>query len=196
MSHPDLPIPMSMATTTSGHGTGIPDNGGSAPLRVLFTISEAAKACQCDRKTITRKLDQLEQHGATKDPRGVWQIPVETLQAVGLKPGRPTPAEDQPQVDAPSHHGTMAVAVEEWLDLKLRVERVAGERDREKERADGFERLAAEARKRAEFAEKRVLEIEAAPVIPPTVVDVRAPQHTGADYGRNWIGWKRRIPKA
>ncbi len=38
MSHPDLPIPMSMATTTSGHGTGIPDNGGSAPLRVLFTI--------------------------------------------------------------------------------------------------------------------------------------------------------------
>lgn len=58
--------------------------------RPSFSVSQAADLCQVSRKTITRRLSALQDHGAIKDALGQWSIPVVALQAVGLRPGRPT----------------------------------------------------------------------------------------------------------
>jgi hypothetical protein len=67
-----------------------------ASSRPQFTITEAASACAVSRKTITRKLTDLAEHGAAKDDDGVWRIPVEALLAVGLHPGRSLPPRSRP----------------------------------------------------------------------------------------------------
>ena len=56
---------------------------------ISFTVASAATACLVDQKTIRRRLDQLEQHGAAKSDDGQWAIPLAALLAVGLQPGRP-----------------------------------------------------------------------------------------------------------
>lgn len=58
--------------------------------RPTFTVSQAADLCQVSRKTITRRLPALQEHGAVKDSMGQWAVPVEALEAVGLRPGRPS----------------------------------------------------------------------------------------------------------
>ena len=58
--------------------------GAQSTARPTFTITDAAAACSVSRKTITRKLSDLSDHGAAKDDDGVWRIPVEALLAVGL----------------------------------------------------------------------------------------------------------------
>ena len=60
-------------------------------MEATFTVSEAAKACGVSRKTITRRLPDLAQHGATKSAQG-WLLPVSSLLAVGLQPGKPSDA--------------------------------------------------------------------------------------------------------
>lgn len=56
---------------------------------ISFTVASAAAACLIDQKTIRRRLDQLEQHGAMKSDDGQWAIPLSALLAVGLRPGKP-----------------------------------------------------------------------------------------------------------
>ena len=55
-----------------------------AGTRPTFTITDAATACAVSRKTITRKLADLAEHGAAKDEDGVWRIP-----GRGVAGGRP-----------------------------------------------------------------------------------------------------------
>lgn len=109
--------------------------------RPTFTITDAASACGVSRKTITRKLADLGEHGAAKDDDGIWRIPVEALLAIGMHPGRsltvsshpakqltrdvpagaplPRPAE-QPQVQAPD---VVNVPRAHWDDLRIRLAR-------------------------------------------------------------------------
>jgi hypothetical protein len=58
--------------------------------RPTFTIRQACEVCRVSRRTITRRLDELAKYGAFKDSDGHWLIPVEALEAVGLRPGRPS----------------------------------------------------------------------------------------------------------
>jgi len=57
---------------------------------IKFTVIAAAEACLVAPRTIQRRLDQLAEHGATKDNDGQWSIPLVALLAVGLRPGQPT----------------------------------------------------------------------------------------------------------
>lgn len=73
----------------------------ATPGRPTLSITEAAEVCKVGRKTISRRLDSLADHGAKKDAQGVWRIPIEALEAVGMRPGRPTPPETQTQESDP-----------------------------------------------------------------------------------------------
>jgi hypothetical protein len=57
-----------------------------------FTVSEAALACQVDRRTIRRRLEASSFPNAHKLENGRWRIPVVDLIAAGLKPNAPTAA--------------------------------------------------------------------------------------------------------
>jgi predicted DNA-binding transcriptional regulator YafY len=135
----------------------------TTPTRVVFSVSEAAKACRVDRKTITRKMDQLETAGAYKDDSGYWQIPVASLEEVGLRPGRPTPA----PADTPKEPAPTGRSIEEWHQLEMQALRLQGERDVAIARAEGAERALAEASARANFVEHHMIAIEASPTATP-----------------------------
>lgn len=57
--------------------------------RPMLTVKAAVESCQVSEKTIRRHLPALAEHGAVRDDDGAWRIPVEALQAVGLRPGKP-----------------------------------------------------------------------------------------------------------
>jgi hypothetical protein len=117
------------------------------PGRPQFTITEAATACAVSRKTITRKLADLAEHGAAKDSDGVWRIPVEALLAVGLHPGRSVPDYREPQgrpreatvapsrpapseaaaAGAPQRDDVVTVPRDRWDDLRIRLARAEAE---------------------------------------------------------------------
>ena len=114
----------------------------AASNRPTFTITDAASACAVSRKTITRKLADLAEHGAAKDADGVWRIPVEALLAVGLHPGRslaPTHrAEDSapasgavsaPLAGRPAYADRDMVTIprDRWDDLRIRLARAEAE---------------------------------------------------------------------
>lgn len=113
-----------------------------APRRPLLTITDAALACQVSRKTITRKLGDLAEHGAAKDDDGVWRIPVEALLAAGLHPGRSLPsggsyaparpaaaAAAAPSAPAPAVAAPEMVTIprDRWDDLRIRLARAEAE---------------------------------------------------------------------
>jgi hypothetical protein len=114
--------------------------------RPEFTITDAATACAVSRKTITRKLADLAEHGAAKDEDGIWRIPVEALLAVGLHPGRSVaqrpsdaPARAAGVQPSPTPRPTtqagpdmITVSRDRWDDLRIRLARAeaqAAERD-------------------------------------------------------------------
>lgn len=84
-----------MSDTAATQGADIP--ASDTPGRAIFTVRQATEVCQVSRRTITRHIDALREHGAYKDENGAWMLPVEALEAVGLRPGRPAPP------DKPSH---------------------------------------------------------------------------------------------
>lgn len=116
-----------------------PERGGATDAhsteRPTFTITDAAAACSVSRKTITRKLSDLSDHGAAKDDDGVWRIPVEALLAVGLHPGRSVPdVTSAPARPAPPAAPVPSIAPEtvtiprdRWDDLRIRLARAEAE---------------------------------------------------------------------
>ena len=113
-----------------------------APARPQFTITDAAASCAVSRKTITRKLADLAEHGAAKDADGVWRIPVEALLAVGLHPGRSLATSVRPSAGArsttpPPAAGSAVAATTEremvtiprdrWDDVRIRLARAEAE---------------------------------------------------------------------
>lgn len=90
----------------------------ATPRRPTLSITEAAEVCQVGRKTITRRLDSLAHHGADKDAQGVWRIPIEALEAVGLRPGRPTPPEGQTQVNDPAPEPMVSLPLAQVTQLQ------------------------------------------------------------------------------
>ena len=72
-----------------------------------YNAAQAAKLCAVSTRTIYRRAAELESHGAWRDASGEWNIPVEALIGVGLRPGRPA----RPDTAAPVTTGqTTAVA--------------------------------------------------------------------------------------
>ena len=135
----------------ASHGAdlGHDPSGQVTSGRPEFTITDAATACAVSRKTITRKLADLAEHGAAKDEDGIWRIPVEALLAVGLHPGRSVPerrtdgaprpvgvqAAPAPRVTGPTGQtgpDMITVSRDRWDDLRIRLARAeaqAAERD-------------------------------------------------------------------
>ena len=114
----------------------------SAPVRPQFTITDAAATCAVSRKTITRKLADLAEHGAAKDSDGVWRIPVEALLAVGLHPGRSmaepvrsgTTTQAALQSPVPAAGGALlperemvTIPRDRWDDVRIRLARAEAE---------------------------------------------------------------------
>ena len=114
----------------------------SAPVRPQFTITDAAATCAVSRKTITRKLADLAEHGAAKDSDGVWRIPVEALLAVGLHPGRSmaepvrsgTTTQAALQSPVPAAGGALlperemvTILRDRWDDVRIRLARAEAE---------------------------------------------------------------------
>ncbi|CAM3830737.1 hypothetical protein [Smaragdicoccus niigatensis] len=67
-----------------------------SPTEATFSVTQAAEACLVSRKTIVRRLPQLEEFGAWKDSQGQWVIPLSALLAADLRPGRPSRPEQEP----------------------------------------------------------------------------------------------------
>lgn len=67
-----------------------------SPTEATFSVTQAAEACLVSRKTIVRRLPQLEEFGAWKDSQGQWVIPLSALLAADLRPGRPSRPEVEP----------------------------------------------------------------------------------------------------
>ena len=53
---------------------------------VTLTISEAARACDVNRRTIRHHRQAGDFPGTFKDQEGMWRIPVEDLEWVGFHP--------------------------------------------------------------------------------------------------------------
>lgn len=51
----------------------------------IFTIADAAKACNVSKKTLNRKIKTGDLANAFKDSKGRWKIPIEDLIQVGYK---------------------------------------------------------------------------------------------------------------
>lgn len=51
----------------------------------IFTIADAAKACNVSKKTLNRKIKAGELANAFKDSKGRWKIPIEDLAQAGYK---------------------------------------------------------------------------------------------------------------
>lgn len=51
----------------------------------VFTIADAAKACNVSKKTLNRKIKAGELANAFKDSKGRWKIPIEDLAQAGYK---------------------------------------------------------------------------------------------------------------
>ena len=167
-----------MSDTAATQGADIP--ASDTPGRAIFTVRQATEVCQVSRRTITRHIDALREHGAYKDENGAWLLPVEALEAVGLRPGRPAPP------DKPSHGPdtgqkqavgadaqVVTLALDEWQELiEARAER-NGLRD-QLQRADEAKDEALKSawawHEQAQLAQRQLLP-GAAPV-----VDVRDPQ--------------------
>jgi hypothetical protein len=144
--HQSDPTEAQVGTATIDSAPSDPtiDLTAPSPTRPQFTITEAATACAVSRKTITRKLADLAEHGAAKDDDGVWRIPVEALLAVGLHPGRSVP-EQRPVDGSPRNVPTppepsrtaervgvpapdvVTIPRERWDDLRIRLARAEAE---------------------------------------------------------------------
>ena len=133
---------MSHIDAAQGDDTASMTDGDTQVTRPMFTIREACDVCQVSRRTITRRLDELADHGATKDAGGHWLVPVEALEAVGLRRGRPTGPDavtsvsDTGQISvADTGAQTVTLSLDEYKELL----KAAAERDglaRELDRAD------------------------------------------------------------
>ena len=100
-----------------------------------FTVTTAADACRVSRKTITRRLPQLQASGAFKDDAGSWVLPLNALLHAGFTPGRPTPPDsgNGPQQDTQGQADRGWYSHDEVAELRRRAEvaeALAAERDR------------------------------------------------------------------
>lgn len=111
----------------------------SSPVQT-FTVATAARECGVVEKTIRRKLEQLEQHGAERSDDGQWVIPWAALHAIGLHPGKPSGPDKstgQPSMSSGLDQDSARERIEQ-LERQLRdehvgrvlAEQVAAERER------------------------------------------------------------------
>lgn len=111
----------------------------SRPVQT-FTVATAARECGVVEKTIRRKLNQLEQHGAERSDDGQWVIPWAALHAIGLHPGKPSgpvKSTGQPSMSSGLDQDSARERIEQ-LERQVRdehagrvlAEQVAAERER------------------------------------------------------------------
>ncbi len=143
--------------------------------RPTFTVSQAADLCQVSRKSVTRRMSALQDHGAVKDSLGQWVIPVEALLAVGLRPGRPSgPTQGEPvpppDVGHVSHPEpvTPTAIVAEMAEYRRRAEVAEAERD-------GLRALVDAERSRADALDFVLRHQLTAAVTPAAAVPVQSP---------------------
>jgi len=112
-THTPTREPLAGASTTSSTATTAPTVPGDPTRRALsepekapserpapkppavtLTISEAARSCGVNRRTIRHHRQAGDFPGAFKDQDGMWRIPVEDLEWVGLHPDLGRASED------------------------------------------------------------------------------------------------------
>jgi len=71
-----------------------PERPAPKPPTVTMTISEAARSCGVNRRTIRHHRQAGDFPGAFKDQDGMWRVPVEDLEWVGLHPDLGRASED------------------------------------------------------------------------------------------------------
>ena len=103
--------------------------------RPVFTLKEAAEACQVSLKTIRRRRDKGDfpnSYRSASRAQSPWLIPVTDLIAAGLTPGKPAPPEEPPGPAEPSPTELDALKAEN-AELRKRAEiaeAVAEEREK------------------------------------------------------------------
>lgn len=94
-----VPLRCTCACTPHSGDMSTPAPADAQSQGFRFTLNSAAEATGLSKRTLLRKLDVLEAHGAEKTPEGNWSIPLGALFAIGANPGAPrTPTSD---TDAP-----------------------------------------------------------------------------------------------
>lgn len=104
----------------------------------IFTLAQAAEACNVSLSTIRRKRDDLQRYGATRDNKG-WKIPASALISAGL-PLDKVAADDSPD-------DRLAVAPEIAV-LTALVQQLQEDLARERQRCDIAEDRATRAEER------------------------------------------------
>ena len=79
-------VPDKVSTDSAQLQDEAPDRTAAKPAAVTLTISEAARACAVNRRTIRHHRQAGDFPGAFKDQDGMWRIPMEDLEWVGLHP--------------------------------------------------------------------------------------------------------------
>lgn len=105
--------------TTAALSAALPPDEPPTSAGHIFTLAEAAAACQVAERTVRRRLPLLADHGATRNPDGSWSIPLGALLAVGFTPGRPTPP-DEPD-ESPASAATAAALADRVAALEVQL---------------------------------------------------------------------------
>lgn len=131
--------------------------------RPTLTVSAAVDAFDVERRTLQRLLASGQLHGASKDKRGRWTIPIETLHAAGFSARQTwqfdaTNSATERETDAtrtrknPSNQGktsTTVVATEretDATDLRLHIAQLEAELRAERQLREAAERNAEDLR--------------------------------------------------
>lgn len=157
--------PLTAADAAPAAPGSTPSPGGH-----LFTMTEAADACEVSRDTIKRHRQAGAYPGAHQDAAGTWLIPLADLLADGLTPNAPLQGEGAPQ----AQHQVPAPPAAPPAELE-RLRRLESENRELRARLEERERALS-------IAETALRALPAAPAAPPVPQDAAPPR-------RPW--WRR-----
>ena len=147
--------------------------------RPVFTLKEAAEACQVSLKTIRRRRDKGDfpnSYRSASRAQSPWLIPVTDLIAAGLTPGKPAPPEEPAPEPSPEPA--------ELDKLKAEIAEL-------RKRAETAEAVVTERERTIETQATTLKMIEAAPA-PVDQLERLAAERDEARANARW-GFRRRL---
>lgn len=122
----------------------------AAPRGAVFTLGTAAEATGVSKRTLTRKIADLIEHGARKnDATGQWEIPIGALFATGFRVNAP---QSEPQDNPPQ--ATVRATPSATPSATPEIDELRAEFDAMRERAHDAEVRAARAEAEAAGANR------------------------------------------